>query len=71
MSMVNLEAKDPPPASTKAGWRIDSWAADVEMSRMSVYNLLKAKRIQSVKIGKSRRITTTPSEFLASCPSAS
>jgi hypothetical protein len=40
---------------------------------MSVYNLMHGKLpgyppVESVKIGKSRRIITSPAEFLASCP---
>ena len=48
------------------GWKPERWARAVDLSRASVYNLLAAKRITSVKYGKSRLITTTPKEFLAS-----
>jgi hypothetical protein len=74
MSIVNFEAQNSP-ASTKAGWSVDQWAADVEVSRMTVYNLMNGKvpgapPVQSVKLGKARRIITTPTEFLAALPRA-
>jgi hypothetical protein len=52
--------------SPKRGWRIKTWADQVEVSRSTVYNLMDAHRIDSVKLGKARIITTSPAEFLAS-----
>ena len=51
---------------TKAGWRVNEWAADVGVSRAYVYNLLAAKTIASVKSGNARIITIAPREYLAS-----
>jgi hypothetical protein len=76
MSNVIFEEQDPPtqPASRpRACWSVDSWAAELDMCRMSVYNLMHGRLpgyppVESVKIGKSRRIITSPAEFLASCP---
>jgi len=53
-------------SATKAGWRVNEWAADVGVSRAYVYELLKKKSIASVKLGAARIITTRPSDFLAS-----
>ena len=55
-------------SQTRVGWRILDWAEDAGISRGSVYNLLYAKKINSVKLGKARIITTSPTEFLASLP---
>jgi predicted DNA-binding transcriptional regulator AlpA len=52
--------------TTKVGWRVPEWAADVGVSRAYVYNLMNAQQIGSVKIGKCRVITTTPAAYLAS-----
>lgn len=51
---------------TKAGWRVSEWAADCGVSRAFTYNLLGAGRIDSVKVGSARIITTPPAAFLAS-----
>jgi hypothetical protein len=50
----------------KLGWRVNEWAAAVGISRASVYELIAAKIIASVKFGGARLITTLPREFLAS-----
>jgi hypothetical protein len=50
----------------KAGWRPREWARAAGLSRASVYNLLAAKQIASVKYGGARIIVTTPAQFLAS-----
>jgi hypothetical protein len=52
---------------TKAGWRVNEWAADCGVSRAYVYNLLSSKppAIDSVKVGSARVITTAPRDFLA------
>jgi excisionase family DNA binding protein len=52
----------------KAGWRVSEWADAAGLSRSTVYNLLDARAIESVKVGKARVIKTTPAEFLAGCP---
>jgi hypothetical protein len=51
---------------SKAGWRIPQWQNDSGLSRSTVYNLLTAKAIESVKVGKCRIITTSPADYLAS-----
>jgi hypothetical protein len=50
---------------SKAGWRVNEWARDAGLGRSSVYNLLAAGAITSVKVGKARVITTAPADFLA------
>lgn len=52
--------------SAKCGWRVSEWAAAVGLCRASVYNLLSAKAIESVKSGAARIITTAPADYLAS-----
>jgi len=49
----------------KVGWRINEWCAAVGLCRASIYNLLDDGKINAVKCGGARIITTTPSEFLA------
>lgn len=59
--------KEPAAAnSAKCGWRVSEWAAAVGLCRASVYNLLSAKTIRSVKSGSARIITTAPADYLAS-----
>jgi hypothetical protein len=50
----------------KAGWRPGEWSAATGVSRSLTYELLAAKRIDSVKLGSARIITTAPDVFLAS-----
>jgi lambda repressor-like predicted transcriptional regulator len=52
----------------KSGWKILEWCAETGISRSSAYNLLTADppRLESVKFGRSRIVTTPPSEFLRS-----
>jgi hypothetical protein len=55
----------------RRGWRINQWAHTVGVSRAYVYaSLLDTGRIESVKVGRARIITTSPDEFLASMPRA-
>jgi predicted site-specific integrase-resolvase len=54
-----------PSRPTKAGWRINEWAADAGVSSSYAYMLLKAGDIKSVKIGAMRIIVTRPEDFLA------
>jgi excisionase family DNA binding protein len=49
----------------KAGWRPDEWAAATGVSRSYAYELLAAKKLDSVKIGTARIIVTSPAAFLA------
>jgi hypothetical protein len=53
-------------APAKAGWRVSEFAAAAGISKSSVYELLQAKRLDSVKFGGARIIVTSPADFLAS-----
>jgi hypothetical protein len=53
-----------------AGRRVPQFCQEVGLSRSSVYNLMNAGKIKAVKAGKCVIITTQPSEYLASLPSA-
>lgn len=48
----------------KVGWRINEFADAVGLCRASVYNLLAAGSIDSVKIGAARIIVTAPRDYL-------
>ena len=50
----------------RAGWKVSSWCEEADVSRASVYNLIAAGKLRSVKFGKSRIILTPPREFLES-----
>ncbi len=49
----------------KCGWRVSEWADDVGLGPSFVYELIRDRRIQSVKLAGARIITTPPSKFLA------
>jgi excisionase family DNA binding protein len=49
----------------KVGWRISEWARSVGVCRATVYNLLDAGEIESVKVGSARVIRTAPADYLA------
>jgi hypothetical protein len=49
----------------KAGWRVPPWCAEVGCGRTFAYELIKDKKISSVKLGSMRVITTSPAQFLA------
>ena len=66
MQHGNNQAEQYAAHSTKAGWRVDEWTADTGLSRSLTYNLLKAGRIEAVKLGKVTVITTSPANVLAS-----
>ena len=50
----------------KVAWRVDEWHKAVGVSRAHCYNLISAKTITSIKAGKLRLITTSPSAYIAS-----
>jgi hypothetical protein len=50
----------------KYGWKVNEWSDAVGCSRALTYELIAAQRIVSVKLGKSRLITTHPFDFLQS-----
>jgi hypothetical protein len=49
----------------KVGWRVIEWGDAVGLSRASVFELLADRKIDSVKHGSARIITTSPADFLA------
>ncbi|MGC2415719.1 MAG: hypothetical protein WA459_23850 [Stellaceae bacterium] len=51
-------------SSNKVGWRINDWADSVSLSRAFTYELMQQGKIESVKVGTARIITTSPSQFL-------
>jgi hypothetical protein len=60
---MNREQQD----DAKVGWRVSEWASAVGLSRASVFNLLAAGAINSVKYSsRARIITTPPRDYLAS-----
>jgi hypothetical protein len=65
--MLQYSSRETPPARpTKAGWRVEEWAADCGLSRSYTYNLLARGAIKGVRVGRNRIITTPPAEYLAS-----
>lgn len=50
----------------RAGWKVNNWAAAADISRASVYELIAAGKLRSVKFGKCRIILTSPRELLES-----
>jgi hypothetical protein len=53
------------PSPTKAGWRVVEFMCDTGLSRATVHELIAAHRLDSVKLGSARIITTPPAKFLA------
>lgn len=53
-------------AAGKVGWRIPEWSRDVGCGKSTTNELIREKKIDSVKLGTARIITTPPGEFLAS-----
>jgi excisionase family DNA binding protein len=51
---------------TKAGWRVNEWARDAGVSRSYTYELIRDGKLESVKAGSARIITTKPAAYLAS-----
>ena len=50
----------------KSGWRPKQWADETGVSRSTVYNLIEAKKLHAVKLGRARVIVTSPADYLAS-----
>jgi hypothetical protein len=46
-------------------WPVADWSHAVGISRASVFNLLKAGKIESVLFGGKRLVTTHPKAFIA------
>jgi hypothetical protein len=53
-------------AGPKYGWKVNQWADAVGCSRAYVYILLGRGTIDSVKLGRSRIVTTHPGDYLNS-----
>jgi hypothetical protein len=51
---------------SQVGWSVKNWAADTDLSESYTYELIAAKRIDTVKIGGKRLIITSPAAFVAS-----
>jgi excisionase family DNA binding protein len=49
----------------KCAWTVKEWCAEVSVSRATVNRLIAAGLIRSVTIGRARRITTPPKDFIA------
>lgn len=49
----------------KRAWSVKDWGAEVSVSRATVYRLMDAGIVKYVMIGKARRITLSPKDFLA------
>ena len=49
----------------QVAWSVKHWCAATDLSPAYCYELLAAGKIEAVKVGGKRLITTTPREFLA------
>lgn len=56
--------------SERFGWPVSDWAHAAGISRASVYMLLSERKLESVKFGGKRLITTHPRDFLSSLKAA-
>jgi excisionase family DNA binding protein len=65
-----LDKRDTQHNPDKCGWRVSEFAAATGISRSLVYEKIDEGMIASVKLGASRIITTSPSEFLAALPAS-
>lgn len=55
----------------KRAWTVKDWCAEVSLSRATAYRLMADGHLKFVTIGKARRITTSPKDFLASLEASS
>ena len=60
---LSMEIKDSP---EQVAWSVKHWCAATDLSPAYCYELLAAGKIEGVKIGGKRLITTPPRDFLAS-----
>jgi hypothetical protein len=58
----------PIPEDNKVAWGINEWARAIGVSRSYVTSLISSRRVQSVKLGYKRLITTSPSDFVSRLP---
>jgi hypothetical protein len=63
---IGKDERRPVTLPTKAGWTVREWAYDTGVGASRTFELIAAKRLDSVKFGTTRIITTPPAEFLAS-----
>lgn len=49
----------------QVAWSVKSWCAATDLSPAYCYELLAAGKIEGVKVGGKRLITTAPRDFLA------
>jgi hypothetical protein len=61
-----IRATQPAASPTQAGWRVGQWSQDVGCSQSTTWELIAARRIESVKLHSSRVIVISPKAFLAS-----
>jgi hypothetical protein len=64
-AMPSCSCDDDSASVVKVGWRRAEWGEAVGLCRVTVYNLMNAWAIQSVKAGSARIIVTAPATFLA------
>jgi hypothetical protein len=55
----------------KRAWTVKDWAAEVSLSRPTVYRLMASGAVRYVLIGKARRVVTSPADFLRALEDAS
>jgi excisionase family DNA binding protein len=58
------------PAQRRA-WTVKDWCAETSLSRATAYRLMSAGELRFVMIGKARRITTSPTDFIRALEDAS
>lgn len=52
------------PSWEKRAWKVKEWGAMVSLSDSYVFKLIAEKKIDSVRLGHTRLITTSPEAFL-------
>ena len=53
-----------PQNNDQLAWRVVEWCGCTRLSKATLYNLIDEGKVQSIKVGKSRLITTSPAAFL-------
>ena len=48
----------------RRAWRISEWRAELPVGRSQLYEWIKDKTVDSVRIGGSRFILTSPTDFI-------
>lgn len=52
------------PSPQRRAWRVSEWRAEIPVGRSQLYEWIKNRTVDSIRIGGSRFILTSPSEFL-------